>query len=121
MSQLHLVHGQDREASGDLCPTVAEAEESAFRQVGASSMQNMRFRKLALLQNWVGPELPRIWQSCASSRSSRTHQPYAAYPTTPGQTPKLYYDIMCYIYIYLYKYIYISRQHMLQSRGPKVC
>eukprot|EP00435_Cladocopium_sp_Y103_P001363 s991_g1.t1 len=27
-----LACAEDREASGDLCPTVAEAEESAFRQ-----------------------------------------------------------------------------------------
>ena len=91
LSHLHLVHGQDREASGDLCPTVAEAEESAFRQVGVPF--RICFEKLALLQHTAtglvqnGPEFGNLLHQVAQA----THiNPYAAYPATPRQTLTLY-------------------------------
>ena len=75
LSHLHLVHGQDREASGVLCPTVAEAEESAFRQVGVPF--RICFEKLALMQHTAtglvqnGPEFGNLLHQAAQA----THQP----------------------------------------------
>ena len=65
------MHGQDREASGDLCPTVSEAEKSAFRQVGVSC--RICLEKLALLKHTAtglaqnGPEFGNLMHQVAQA------------------------------------------------------
>ena len=81
------MHGQDREASGDLCPTVSEAEESAFRQVGVSC--RICLEKLALLKHTAtglaqnGPEFGNLMHQVAQAARTNPMRLAQAARTNP--------------------------------------